>query len=138
MRPEDITTLSKFLDERRLITTRLDIRTPAYQWVSVKVKLRAIPGVSQSKVETDVLNALYRFINPLVGWSDGKGWPFGRELYSSDVYQCLQGVPNVQFIRGLEMFSSTPAGQYQGNPSEVIDVVAHGVVVSGIHSVEFV
>jgi predicted phage baseplate assembly protein len=138
LKPEAVSLLTSYLDERRLLTTRLDVRPPAYQWVSVKIKLRAKPGADQSKVENDILNGLYLFLNPLTGWTDGKGWPFGRELYSSDIFQCLQGVPNIQFIRGLDMFTSTPTGLAQGEPLEVIDVVAHGVIASGIHSIEFV
>jgi hypothetical protein len=54
LRDEDITALTAYLDERRLLTTRLDIRPPAYQWVACKVKLRAAPGVERSQVEADV------------------------------------------------------------------------------------
>ena len=135
---EDVAALSAFLDERRLLTTRLDIRSPAYHWVSVTVKLRPTQGVDQSEVEANVLSRLYRFLNPLVGGPDKAGWPFGRDLFVSDVYQCLQGTPNVQFIRGVEMSPAQPDGRSEGEPVEVIDVVAHGIVASGMHQVEFV
>jgi predicted phage baseplate assembly protein len=138
LKDEDITALTSYLDERRLLTTRLDIRPPAYHWISVKVKLRAAPGIEESSVRDEVLKRLYRFLNPLTGGVEGSGWPFGRDLFASDVYQCLQGMPNVQFIRGVEMFVSKPGGDGQGDPVEFIEIVAHGVVVSGRHSVEFV
>ena len=63
----DVEALTAYLDERRLLTTRLDIRPPAYQWVACKVKLRAVPGVERSQVEADVLARLYRYLNPLTG-----------------------------------------------------------------------
>lgn len=135
---EDVVALSAFLDERRLLTTRLDIRPPAYHWVSTKVKLRPAPGADPAEVEASVLAQLYRFLNPLKGGPDNEGWPFGRDLFVSDVYQCLQGTPNVQFIRGVEMSPAQPDGRSEGEPVEVIDVVAHGVVASGVHQVEFV
>ena len=87
----DVQRLDAYLDERRLLTTRLDIRPPAYYWVACKVQLRASPGVDQAEVEAEALTRLYRFLNPLTGGADGKGWPFGRDLFTSDVYQCLQG-----------------------------------------------
>ena len=134
----DVQILSNYLDDRRLLTTRLDIRAPAYRWVSVKAMLRAAPGVPQSDVETAVLERLYRFLNPLTGGPDGKGWPFGRDLYISDVYQCLQGMPDVLFIRGVEMYAAEPGGQRQGRATELMEIVAHGVVASGLHEVEFI
>jgi len=138
LRDEDMNLLKTYLNERRLLTTRLDIRPPAYHWVAGKVKLRAAPGADKTKVENDVLARLYKFLNPLTGGPDGKGWPFGRELFSSDVYQCLQGVPNVLFIRSMEMYAAKPGGEAQGAPLETLEVVAHGVIASGIHKIEFI
>ena len=126
------------MDERRLLTTKVDIRPPAYRWVSVKVQLRAVPGASQDEVEAEVLARLYRFLNPLVGGSRGNGWHFGRDLFVSDVYQSLQGSRNVQFIRGVEMYAASEGGPAEGKPVESLEVVSHGVIASGIHEVEFV
>ncbi|MCU0520142.1 MAG: putative baseplate assembly protein [Anaerolineae bacterium] len=136
--PADVAALTAYLDERRLLTTRLDIRPPAYYWVACRVQLRAAPGVPQAEVEAEALRRLYRFLNPLTGGPDGKGWPFGRALFVSDVYQCLQGMPNVQFVRGVRMFAARPGGSAQGEPAESIDVIAHGVIASGAHEIEFI
>jgi len=138
LKDEDIALLDQYLEERRLLTTRLEIRPPAYYWISAKVKLRATPGVDQASVEAEALARLYRFINPLTGGLDGNGWPFGRDLFVSDIYQCLQGMPDVQFIRGVEMFAARPGGAAQGDAIESLEIVAHGVVASGVHTVEFV
>lgn len=134
----DTAVLESYLDERRLLTTRLDIRAPAYRWTAVRAQLRATPGANQAQVEADVLARLYRFLNPLTGGPGGKGWEFGRELFVSDVYQALQGIANVQFIRNVTMFAAAAGGGPEGNPVESLEVVAHGVVASGIHEVEFV
>ena len=143
LEPEDVTKLTAYLDERRLLTTRVNIRPPAYQWVSVRVALGAAPDFEQAQVEKSVLSRLYLFLNPLIGGlegKDGKGWPFGRDLFLSDVYQCLQGIEGVQFIRGVEMFRTKPGEPppAQGTPEEMIEILAHGVVASGIHQVNFV
>lgn len=135
---DDMFLLETFLDERRMLTTRLDIRAPAYTWVSAKVKLRAVPGADQAKVEREVLSRIYRFLNPLTGGQDGKGWPFGRDLFASDVYQCLQGTSNVQFIRGLDIYLAQAGGPATGNPVESVELLAHGVIASGLHEVQFV
>ena len=138
-RKEDIDALAKFVDERRLLTTKVDIRSPAYHWVSVKVQLRNTPGSQRSEVESEVLARLYRYLNPIVGGADGNGWEFGRDLFASDIYQALQGIPNVQFIRALEMYTARPNnGERYGDPIEFLELVAHGVIASGIHTVQFI
>lgn len=136
--PEDINKLETYLDERRLITTRIDIRPPAFYWVTCKVELRAAPGMDETIVENRVLSRLYRFLNPLTGGENGTGWTFGRDLYVSDVYQSLQGIEGVQFIRGVEMRAARVDGRPHGDPLEILEVIAHGVIASGLHSVKFV
>ena len=76
-----IKALSAYLNERRLLTCRLDIRPPAYQWVAVKVRLRPSPGADPGKVKQDVLSRLYHYLNPLTGGPDGKGWPLGAKSF---------------------------------------------------------
>lgn len=133
----DVADLTAYLDERRLLTTRLDIRAPSYRWVAARVQLRASPGADQEKVRRTVLECLYRFLNPLTGGADGEGWPFGRDLFLSDVYQSLQGMPNVQFIRNVQLFVASSDGSPTGDPVESVEVVAHGVIASAQHEVEF-
>jgi predicted phage baseplate assembly protein len=130
--------LKDYLDQRRMLTTRLLVRPPTYTWVAVKVKLRGVPGASQESIRGEVLQRLYRFLNPLTGGGDGKGWPFGRTLFASDVYQSLQDYRDIQFVRSLEIFSAKPGGEAQGEPLEVLEVPAQGVIASGKHQVEFV
>lgn len=135
---EDVAHLKAYLDDRRLLTTRLDIRPPAYYWVAVEVELRAAPGVDPAETEAEVLARLYRFLNPLTGGPGGNGWPFGRDLFVSDVYQCLQGIPDVQFIQRVNMCPAHRGGRARREPLEVLKVSKDGVIVSGLHSVKFV
>jgi hypothetical protein len=38
----------------------------------------------------------------------------------------------------VELYAATPGGPGTGDPVDRIDIVAHGVVASGVHTVEFV
>lgn len=137
-RDEDIAALKAYMDERRLLTARLEIFKPEYKWVAVKVRLRAVTGASPLKVEEEALQRLYAYLNPLTGGPNKDGWPFGRDLYISDVYQCLQGLPDVLFVRSVELYSVAPEGEPAGNPVEQVELLEHGVIASGRHTVEFV
>ena len=135
---EIVATLKQYLNERRLLTMRLDVRTPSYKWVTVNAQVRALSGANLAEVEAEIKARLYHFLNPITGGHDGNGWPFGRNLFLSDVYQCLQGIQRIQFIRNLDLFNALPGGNRQGKSAETIEVVGHGAIASGIHSVEFI
>jgi hypothetical protein len=132
-----IEVIRKELDQKRLLTTRLDIRRPEYRWVAVRVQCRPNPDADETRLRQAIEARLYKFLNPLTGGADGKGWPFGRELFESDVYQCLQGMPNVQFIRKVSVFVTTAGGGIQGNAVETVEIVGHGTIASGVHEVVF-
>lgn len=134
----DKATLTAYLDERRILTARLDVRQPAYQWAAVRIALGVAPGTDKAIVEREALLRLYRFLNPLVGGADGRGWPFGRDLFVSDIYQCLLGLPNVLFIRQVEIFAAQPDGGARGDAMEQLEVLTHGVIASGIHEIRFI
>jgi predicted phage baseplate assembly protein len=134
---EDEADLKAYLDERRLLGTHLEIRPPAYSWVAVRVRLHAAANADRAKVEAEVLRRLYRFLNPLVGGQDGNGWTFGRSLYASEIHQCLAGVPGVEYLLGLNLYHAKPGGEATGDPVDFIELVAHGLVASGKHTVKF-
>ncbi|MCD6302431.1 MAG: putative baseplate assembly protein [Anaerolineae bacterium] len=123
-----------YLDERRLLTTRLQVRQAGFKRVRVHARIVARPGVDHVRLEQDVIAALNRTLNPLVGGPDGTGWPFGRELYLSDLYACIQGVAGIQYIQDVAMFTVDEADRTQ--PIErKLELLAHEVVVSDLHQV---
>ncbi|RMH08426.1 MAG: putative baseplate assembly protein [Nitrospirae bacterium] len=137
---DDLATLRAYLDERRLLTTRISVQPPAYHWVSVSVTLRPEPGANHDAIQDTVLQRLYRFLNPLTGGVDGRGWPFGRTLYQSDIYQCLQDVPGILAIRTVQLYSVELTGdseQQKPADNQEISLLSHGVIVSHRHTVEF-
>lgn len=45
-----------------------------------------------------VIQALKDFLDPLTGGPDGEGWPFGRDLFVSDIYNLLETLPEVDYV----------------------------------------
>jgi len=86
----------------------------------------------------DVENRLFNFLNPLIGGMDGKGWPFGRDLFMADIMAVLLAVPGVDFIRSVKLYPvSYNRGQFTrtGEAVTELSVVQHGVIVSYKHDV---
>ena len=123
-----------YLDERRLLTTQLEVRSATYKRVRAEAEVVARPGTDIERLRQDIVAALNRFINPLVGGPDGRGWPFGRELYLSDLYTCIQQVNGLQYIQTVTMSWIDEADT--AHPAErKLDLLAHEVLVSDLHSV---
>ncbi len=93
-----------FLDERRLLTTRVLLDVPSYQGITITAEVHAAPTVRAEKVRTEAESALYRFINPIVGGPDGQGWPFDLDLSIGDVFSVLRAVPGVQRAETVHIF----------------------------------
>ena len=87
-----------YLDERRMLTTAVVIGQPEYRWAAVEARLKARREADPEVVYREASAHLYRFLNPLVGGADRAGWPFGRDLYISEVYAILQSIPGVEYI----------------------------------------
>jgi hypothetical protein len=90
--------LHAFLDERRLLTTKHHVLAPASVRVNLEAELYLHSDALARTVTRDATLALQRYLHPLTGGRDGKGWPFGRSLYLSEVYELLSGVAGVDFV----------------------------------------
>lgn len=129
--------ISDFLDERRLLATRLNVLEPRYQWVQTEIRLHPAINADPETVARNVIALLYHYLNPLVGGERESGWQFGRSLYPSDLVALLLDMPGVDFIRGVQLH---PVSYHNGefNVEEAVDEIpvdTHGVIVSYEHIV---
>lgn len=124
-----------YLDERRLLATRLDIATPEYVPVSVVARIKAKAGSNPGQVTADIERRLYRYINPVSGGPDGKGWPFGRSLSLSEAYATIQGVDNVDYIEEIGLFPvDANTGERRAETPKVA-IPAEGLLCSHEHEI---
>ena len=93
-----------YLDERRTLTTRVEVGTPSYQGVTVVAALRAAPGSSADLLRDHALSTLYRYLNPLVGGAEGEGWPYGRTLTVGELFALLAGIEGVVGVEEVLIF----------------------------------
>lgn len=132
---EEIATRDVYLEQGRILATRLDIRATAYRRVELMVQLRASPGVPHESVETAVLSRPYCYLNALANSNQGQGWLFESHLFFSDAYQCRHGKPDVRSIR-VEMYAPVYGVLKEGKLFEGLEAVTHGVVASRINEIE--
>jgi predicted phage baseplate assembly protein len=123
-----------YLDERRLITTRVDVRAARVVRVAVHAAVTSqIPGRIEH-VRSQVEAALYRLLNPYTGGPDGGGWPFGRDLSLYDVHAAIQAVPGLGVIEEVRLSVVNERGQAR-DAGQRVAVPQDGVVASARHTV---
>lgn len=125
--------VKRWLDRRRVLCTRLVVTGPQYLVVSVAASATALSGADPVRVEAEVITALATFLDPLVGGPAGCGWPFGRDVYRSELLALVDGVPGVDHVTSLTM---------SGNGSDAVCsnlcVAPTWLVASGTHDVTVV
>jgi hypothetical protein len=71
---------------------------------------------------------LNAFLDPLTGGPDGLGWPFGRDVYRSEILQVIGAVPGVDHVIRLTLKTD------QGEPQcDNLCVGPMGLVTAGPH-----
>ena len=128
-----IRAVRSYLERRRTICTRLIVLSPTYRVVAVRATVRLCEGAEPSRVGQDVVQALRTFLDPLEGGSAGLGWPFGRDVYRSEILHVIDSVDGVDHVLGCEL--SADAGEPQcGN----ICIPANMLAASGDHQIRVV
>ncbi|WP_433572883.1 putative baseplate assembly protein [Streptomyces sp. CA-251247] len=130
--------ITRYLDERRLIGTRLAVGPPFYQGVTVVATLHAFRGIDTDRVRRQAHDALYRHLDPLTGGADGRGWPFGRPVQSGEVFAVLQRVPGVELVDEVRLHPADPLTGKRGEATNRIDLTPPSLVFSFDHRVRVI
>jgi len=96
-------TVCLHLDRHRLITTKVEVIAPNYVGIGVNTTLRLRRGFSEVTSQEQIDRALQKFLHPLVGGTEGKGWEFGRTVYRSEIYQVLEAIPSVDCVQRVDL-----------------------------------
>lgn len=138
---EILSRVVKYLDERRQISTLVEVTTPDYVWVSVHVAIKVGAGQNAESVTRTTKNLLYNFIDPITGGRAGSGWPLGRAMTVSDVYSLLHEVDGLEYVESVQLFRAVdtfdPSSIHArlDGPLSNIPVTRSGLVCSHIHKV---
>ena len=90
-----------YLINHAIPTVTLSVVGPFYIKVDVTADLALVSLEGAGAVEQAVRHTLDRFLHPLTGGVNGRGWDFGREPHPSDFYALLESVPGVDHVRSL-------------------------------------
>jgi Baseplate J-like protein len=124
-----LATVRNFLNSRRLAGNNIHVVGPKWFVVSVSAKIFLKKGVVAAKVRQILEQSLNKFLDPYAGASvPGKGWPFGRAVYPSEIYQLLAKVAEVSY--------ATAVAFNGGIPDQSLELPPHGLPYPGKHKFE--
>jgi predicted phage baseplate assembly protein len=135
--PDDmIRRIGGYLDDRRILGSKVEVGTPYYQGVTVAALLSARPGRPPSLVQDRAMRALYDFINPISGGPDGLGWAFDVDLNSAQVYQLLEAIEGVERVDEVLFFEYDLRNQERmGFGKELVKLAPDSLFLSTNHQV---
>jgi predicted phage baseplate assembly protein len=98
-------TIAGYLDERRVLGATVEVTTPYYVGVSVAALVRAAPGRPPTIVRQDVLDEIYRYLSPLSGGPDKRGWPWDVTLTTAALQAVIAEIRGVVSVDEVVMFA---------------------------------
>lgn len=123
------------LDKHRLLGTDIYVIPPVY--IKVIISATVVPMDSfrnDSLIHERVVKKLNYFLHPITGALEEKGWPIGRDVYLSELYDIIENIEGVNYVARLSISGDLEAST-DTNGNLMLNSVA-GVVYSGVHKVD--
>ncbi|MEO5817966.1 MAG: putative baseplate assembly protein [Gemmatimonadaceae bacterium] len=112
------------------IAKHIAVIPPTYLAVGVQAVLAPSDPSNAGPVLASVTSALKSFLHPLTGGPEGEGWPFGRDVFISDVASMLESIDGVDYVETLTLLlHDAPVGDRVAVPVDRM-VVAGSLLVT--------
>ncbi|MDR2588004.1 MAG: putative baseplate assembly protein, partial [Spirochaetales bacterium] len=93
-----------YLDEHKLVGTKIRVEEPVYRGFSVQLTLTLKSGVLDSqRIKKKITENLRAHFHPLTG-ADGSGWEFGRAVSSGAVLKQLEKTSGILCVDETSLF----------------------------------
>ena len=132
--------VARHLDARKFAGCPVRLAPVRLRGVSVVVNLDASPRADPEEIEHRVRDALYRYLNPVLGGGAGTGWPVGRPLNQGELYAIVQAATGVESVRILRLYEiDLNTGERADKPAgRQIALAPDELIASGEHIVRAV
>ena len=94
-------TVRAYLDQRRLITTRIRVAQARYHVIIIELRVSLNPYPREALVLEEIKKKLFHYLHPTEGGPDNAGWPFGRLLHISEVFAAVEQIAGVDVVNDV-------------------------------------
>ncbi|WP_457624911.1 baseplate J/gp47 family protein [Persephonella sp.] len=121
--------IKDFLVSYMPATVDLNIKQPEFGLIDIDVAAVTTDISLLNRVKQNIEDALRKFLNPVKGGKEGKGWEFGTLPFYSDFFPVLTEIENVVYIKSLKIFLSlrnkklqitTSSVEFEGLPPDLL------------------
>lgn len=123
-----------YLNHHRLLSTEIHVVAPDYIRINVYAVVVVAPGTLRAQER--ITGELERFLQPLDRDEFSRGWPFGRTVYRGDIYEVINRVPGVEYIK--ELWLSADGNGIRQEHSGDIELPPCGLVYPGDYEIEVI
>jgi predicted phage baseplate assembly protein len=95
--------VKRYLDDRKLVGSVLNVVRPRYKDISLRVVLIRRSIGTSDRLRKDIELKLRRYLHSLIGGKDAKGWEFGRPVLKTELIHLVEEVPGVEGVDALEI-----------------------------------
>lgn len=131
--PGFINAICHHVDKHRLLGTEIHIESPQFIRVNVSMKIDLIKGYSENELTSTVKRELNLFLHPIKGWFDKKGWPIGRLVSRSEIFEYIRKIEGINCILKISISGDNGSSlDVNGNlklPSEISTVYPGSMTV---------
>ncbi len=107
--PALLDAVAAHLDARRAPVGRLVVVGPVYAPWSVSLRFVPTADRSAQRVAAEVTERIARFLHPLGGGPDGRGWAPGQRPHRSDIVALAGAVPGVDVVGAVRLHAEPGA-----------------------------
>lgn len=126
-----------FLDERRTVATRHHVVGPFFVPVQLELVVVGKTGVPPEALPPRIVAQVRQFMHPVTRAGGLPGWPFGRDVYVSELMAMLEAVDSVDSVVSLTLSSTRapgdPASRVAGEPIWHADGDPIGIALQAHH-----
>jgi hypothetical protein len=115
------------LEPRRLTTVRQFVVPPVYVPIHGEILIATRPEVAVVPLRSRVKKAIEDWLDALKGGPEGEGWPFGRDVYTSEIYRLLEKVPGVDYVSDVALSSTSEGAKlwHESGDQIGVELAAH-------------
>jgi hypothetical protein len=133
----------QYLKPKLLITTQLHVVEPIFVDLTIKATVvlkpdwKAEKDIDKDRLRTGVYRELERFFNPRPDPArNTQGWPFGRNVFVSEIYALLDQLPFIDYVPTVNLEADRPGRELphgagvEIKPYELVKAPPENVIVT--------